>query len=89
MLFNASLQYTIYLGLSYASFIAATQPQARVGMFLIIVGWLGYIIADTYKDYASQKQLNKKGMTRALAGNIAQFLFLFLAVVIGLWLGFN
>jgi len=85
-MYTAFLQYSIYLGLSYATFLLATVSQVRLGMVLILLGWLGYIAADTYKDYSNQRQLNKKGMIKAIAGNVSQLLFFCLAVFVGFYI---
>ncbi|MFB2772667.1 hypothetical protein ACE1AT_25825 [Pelatocladus sp. BLCC-F211] len=93
MIYRVSIKYTVYCGLSFLSCIATVFPITRVGIYLILVGWTAWLIADTGINFVriEQERLerDKKALLWAVLWNLPHFILTILAITVGFYLGNN
>jgi hypothetical protein len=91
MIYNLSIKYTVYCGLSFLSCIAAVFPITRIGIYLILASWTAWLIADTGINYAriekERLERDKKALLWAVLWNLPHFLLTLMAITVGCYLG--
>ena len=91
MLFRLSKNWAIYTGISFLSCLATILPVTRFGIFILIVSYFLYGLANMR---IVQTEIEKKGIAKdnqatkwALTYSTPEFIFLAIAIVVGIYLG--
>lgn len=91
MLYHLSIKYSVYCGLTFLTCIATVFPITRVGIYLIIAGWVAWLISDTGINYAriekERLERNRKAFLWAVLWNLPHFILTILAIIVGTYLG--
>ena len=87
-----SLRWSTYCFLSFLSAIATYYPLARIGASILIILYLFYLLADTWKAYSKirvdgQAHDMQEAWSMAFAYNSQDLVFLLVAILIGLYVG--
>lgn len=87
-----SLRWSTYCFLAFLSAIAVYYPLARFGASVLIVLYLFYLLADTWKSYTKIRVAGdahdiKEAWSMAFAHNSQDFVFLVIAILVGVYVG--
>lgn len=93
MIETFSKNWALYTGISFLTCVATFLPITRVGVVLLIGAYALYGVSEVFKAFS---QLEKEGEGRgkqalvwALSFNMADFVYLVIAVSTGIYLGVN
>ena len=91
MLFRLSRDWAIYTGISFLSCLATILPVTRVGIFFLILTYGVFGVAEVFKTFAKIEDKGnasgKKAVVWAFSESAAEFIFLAIAIVVGIYLG--
>ena len=87
-----SVRWSTYCFLSFLSAIATYYPLARIGVSILIILYLFYLLSDTWKAYSKIRTEGiahdmQEAWSMALAYNSQDFVFLVVAILIGVYAG--
>lgn len=91
MLFNFLKNWSLYTGITFLTCLATTLPFARFGIGLIILAYGLYGVANIFITFSKIEKAgdarDNKAMMWAVSFNAPDFIYLFIALIAGIYLG--
>ena len=89
-LYFFSLRWSTYTAIAATVFMGCIIPTTRLFATILILGYLGYTVADTLSIFSQHEQNHrdlKRSLRWAIITNAQDYVYFIIALLVGLFLG--